>query len=103
MFSIKGDATVATVTDMRRSASQLLARAEAGESVVVQRNAEAVGVLLSYRAYQQLLEVVERLEDLELLVLARKRERAVLDGEDELIELGELLRELGAETDDEEV
>lgn len=103
MFSIKGDATVATVTDMRRSASQLLARTEAGESVVVQRNAEAVGVLLSYRTYQQLLETVERLEDLELLVLARRRERAVLGGEDELIELGELLREFGAETDEEEV
>ncbi len=103
MFSIKGDATVATVTDMRRSASQLLARIEAGESVVVQRNAEAVGVLLSYRTYQQLLETVERLEDLELLVLARRRERAVLEGEDELIELGELLREFGAETDEEEV
>lgn len=95
MFRVKGDATIATVTDLRRSAGDLLDRAEAGESVVLQRNAEPVGVLMGYDAYQKLLAVAEKLEDLELLVLARKRERALINGDDELVPLEEVMREFG--------
>jgi prevent-host-death family protein len=95
MFRVKGDSTIATVTDLRRSAGDLLDRAEAGESVVLQRNAEPVGVLLGYGAYQKLLAVAEKLEDLELLVLARKRECAVINGDDELVPLEEVMREFG--------
>ena len=107
MFSVKGDATIATVTDLRRSATQLLERAEAGESVVLQRNAEAVGVLIDYGRYQRLIEAEERLENLELFLLARQREGAIVRGEDELVPLSELMKEFGVEAgradDDEEV
>ena len=95
MYRVKGDATIATITDLRRSASDLLDRIQGGESVVVQRNAEPVGVLLGYDAYQKLVAVAEKLEDLELLVLARERERAVINGEDRLIPLDEVMREYG--------
>lgn len=95
MFRVKGDSTIATVTDLRRSATDLLDRVQEGESVVVQRNAEPVGVLLGYEAYQKLLAVAEKLEDLELLVLARERERAVIAGEDRLVALEDVMREYG--------
>lgn len=100
MFSVKGNATIATVTDLRRSANQLLGRVEAGESVVLQRNAEAVGVLIGYETYQRLVQLEERLEDLELLLLARKREAAIARGEDELVPLDEAMRELGIDPED---
>lgn len=95
MYRVKGDSTIATVTDLRRSASDLLDRVQEGENVVVQRNAEPVGVLLGYEAYQKLLAVAEKIKDLELLVLARERERAVINGEDRLIPLEEIMREYG--------
>jgi prevent-host-death family protein len=97
MFRVKGATTIATVTDLRRSANELLQRAEAGESVVVQRNAEAVGVLVGYDTFQKMQALAERLEDLELLLLARQRERAILGGEDRLIPLEEVMRDLGME------
>jgi prevent-host-death family protein len=95
MYRVKGDSTIATVTDLRRSASDLLDRVQDGENVVVQRNAEPVGVLLGYETYQKLLAVAEKLDHLELLVLARERERAVINGEDRLVPLEEVMREYG--------
>lgn len=99
MFRVKGATTIATVTDLRRSANELLQRAEAGESVVVQRNAEAVGVLVGYETFQKLLDLAERLDDLELLLLARQRERAIRRGDDRLIPLEDVMRDLGIEPD----
>lgn len=100
MFRVRGATTVATVTDLRRSANELLQRAEAGESVVVQRNAEAVGVLVGYQTFQRLLDLAERLEDLELLLLARQRERAIAHGEDRLVPIEEVMKDLGMEPGD---
>lgn len=97
MFRVKGATTIATVTDLRRSANELLQRAEAGESVIVQRNAEAAGVLIGYDAFQKLMDLAERVEDLELLLLARRRERAIRRGEDRLVPLEEVMREFGME------
>jgi prevent-host-death family protein len=97
MFRVKGATTIATVTDLRRSANELLHRAEAGESVVVQRNAEAVGVLVGYETFQKLVDLAEKLDDLESLLLARQRERAIRRGEDRLIPLEEVMRDLGIE------
>lgn len=101
MFSVKGDATIATVTDLRRSANELLERAEAGESIVVQRNAQAVGVLLDYGRYQQMVAAEERLENLELLLLALKREADIAAGRDEFIRLSEVMAEFGLTPDTE--
>src|SRR5687768_1501383 len=95
MYRVKGDSTIATITDLRRSARDLLDRVQGGESVVVQRNAEPVGVLVGYDAYQKLIAVSEKLEDLELLVLARERERALINGADRLIPLEDVMREYG--------
>ncbi len=95
MFSVKGDATIATVTDLRRSATDLLERALAGESVVLQRNAEPVGVLLDFGRYQRMVEAEEKLENLELLLLALKREADVASGREALIPLDEVMAEFG--------
>lgn len=101
MFSVRGDATIATVTDLRRSATELLERAEAGESIVVQRNARAVGVLLDYKRYQRMVEIEEKLENLELLLLALKREAALVRGEDELVSLEDMMAEFGVRSSEE--
>ncbi|HEU0053560.1 MAG TPA: type II toxin-antitoxin system prevent-host-death family antitoxin [Longimicrobium sp.] len=94
MFSVKGDATIATVTDLRRSATQLLERAEAGESVVLQRNAEPVGVLIDFARYQRMVEAIDKLENLELMLIALKREADWKSGREELVSLEDVEREL---------
>jgi prevent-host-death family protein len=95
MYRVHGESTIATVTDLHHSAGDLLDRVQEGESVVVQRDEEPVGVLVGYDAYQKLLAVAEKIEDLELLVLARERERAIINGEDRLVSLEEVMREYG--------
>lgn len=51
--------------------------------------------LVGNAAHQKLVEVAEKLEDLELLVLARERERALIHGRDRLIPLEEVMRAYG--------
>jgi prevent-host-death family protein len=95
MYHVQASTTIVTITDLRRSARDLLDRVQGGECVVVQRFSNPVGVLLGYDAYQKLLAVVEKLESLELLVLARERERALINGEDRLIPLEDVMQEYG--------
>lgn len=84
-----------TMAEMQAHADELVARVEDGGRVVVQRDGRPAAVLLSRREYRALAEAAARLDDLELGLVARDRERAVLDGEDDLVTLDELLREFG--------
>ena len=100
MFSVKGDATVAQVTDLRRETKPLLERVDRGETVVIQRNAEAVGVLISYPAYQAMMTALSQLENIQLAFLALRREERVLQNKDKLIPLEDLLAEYGIEDEE---
>jgi prevent-host-death family protein len=95
MFSVKGDATVAQVTELRRETTPLLQRVDRGETVIIQKNAEAVGVLISYPAYQQIMIQLGQLESIQMAFLALKREERILQNRDQLIPLSELLAEYG--------
>jgi predicted DNA-binding protein len=59
---------------------------------MAQRDAKPVGDPIGYA---KLRAVAEKLEDLEALVLARQRMRALQNGEDRLIPLDEVMREYG--------
>jgi prevent-host-death family protein len=74
MFSVKGDATIASVTDLRRDTNNLLSRVEKGESVVIQRNRDAVGILIGYDSYSRIMAAMARLGQLEDMLLALRRE-----------------------------
>lgn len=95
MFSVKGDSTVASVTELRRETKNLLNRVEGGESVVIQKNRDAVGILIGYEHYSRMMDMMAKLEDLEMALLAIKREEAILRGDDELHDLDDVLAEFG--------
>jgi uncharacterized protein len=62
MYRIQNSATIATVTDLRRSTSAVMERAAQGDVVVVQKDNEPQGVYLSYASYCQLLERLDRVQ-----------------------------------------
>lgn len=97
MRSVEREACVVTTADLRRSTAELLKRAEAGESIVIQRRARPVAVLLDYGWYARVMEIEEKLENLELLLLARRRAAALVRGEDELVSLEEMMAEFGSD------
>ena len=84
---------MATVTDLRRRTAEIMDRAEAGEIVVVQRVGEPLGVYLSYRDYHALLEQVQRLENVELALIAVPRHEAIARGEMGMTPLGNMIAE----------
>jgi prevent-host-death family protein len=93
MYTVPENATIATVTDLRRRTAEVLEHAERGNVVVVQRDNEPQGVYLSFSHYQELVRRLERLEDLELLELAVSRMEAIERGEEETVSLDEVLAE----------
>ncbi|HSW31561.1 MAG TPA: type II toxin-antitoxin system prevent-host-death family antitoxin [Longimicrobiales bacterium] len=95
MYRVPQDTTVATVTDLRRRTSHLMERADQGDVVVVQKDNHPQGVYLSFRAYQQILARLDRLESLELAELAVARKAAVDRGEMGTTSLEELGGEFG--------
>lgn len=101
MFEVKGDAVIATATELRREAGRLLERVDRGESVVIQRNAEPIGVLVSYDLYRRMMSTIGQMEDLKLALLAMHREEKLRAGADELVRLEALMQEFGVEDDDE--
>jgi prevent-host-death family protein len=108
MFSVKGDSTIAGVTELRQNLASILDRVDHGESVVLQKNNEPVGVLLGYPVYVELMRKISMIEDLALAVTALRREDRILKNQDELVALADVLREYGIDpeagldSDDEE-
>jgi prevent-host-death family protein len=99
MFSVKGDATIACITDLKRSSRAILDRVDKGESVVIQKNSEAVGVLVSYPAYQEMMVRLAQLENIQLALLALKREERILSNREKLTPLDEVFEEFGLSPD----
>lgn len=100
MYRVHENATIATVTDLRRRTSEIMARADAGEIVVVQEDGEPRGVYLSYRHYQSMLEKIDRLENWELALVAVPRHDAVARGEMGTTSLAEMNAEFAPELRD---
>jgi len=61
----------------------------------MQRDSESGSGRLRDEDRQKLLSVAEKLDDLEALALARRRLRAVRNGEDHLVPLEQMMREFG--------
>ncbi|HEX6747243.1 MAG TPA: type II toxin-antitoxin system prevent-host-death family antitoxin [Longimicrobium sp.] len=84
-----------TLADLRRSARELLVRAESGDVIVVHRGTEPVGILLGYDRYRRMIDFEERPENFELLLRALDRVADVAAARDELISLGDVMAEFG--------
>ena len=102
MFSVKGDATIASVSELKQGYTKLLDRVDRGESVVLQKNNVPVGVLLGYPVYQELMCRIGMVENLVLAITALKREDRVISGKDRLVPLEDLLNEYGIDPDAED-
>jgi prevent-host-death family protein len=81
MYRVNENATIVTVTELRRRTSDVMEQAEDGSVVVVQKDNEPQGVYLSYRRYEAMLERLSKLESLELAQIAVGRKKAVDRGE----------------------
>lgn len=68
-------------------------RADEGDVVVVQRDNEPHGVYLSYRHYESMVEKLNRLESLELALIALPRKEAVDQGEMGTTSLADMIAE----------
>jgi prevent-host-death family protein len=97
MYRVTENATIATVTDLRRRTADLMERAEEGEVVVVQKDNEPQGVYLSYRRYQSILARLDLLENLELAHIAVTRKEAVDRGEMGTVSLADMIAEFAPE------
>ncbi|MDP2957968.1 MAG: type II toxin-antitoxin system Phd/YefM family antitoxin [Longimicrobiales bacterium] len=97
MYRVPNDATIATVTDLRRRTSHLMDRADDGEIVVVQKDNRPQGVYLSFRTYEQILTRLDKLESLELAEVAVARKTAVDRGEMGTVSLDEVGAEFGVD------
>ncbi|MBD0321691.1 MAG: type II toxin-antitoxin system Phd/YefM family antitoxin [Gemmatimonadetes bacterium] len=100
MYRVHENATIATVTDLRRRTSDIMDRADEGEIVVVQKDNEPHGVYLSYRHYESMLEKVNRLENWELASVAVPRREAIARGEMGTTSLADMIAEFAPELRD---
>jgi len=97
MYRVTENATIATVTDLRRRTTELMERADEGEVVVVQKDNEPQGVYLSYRRYESMLARLDRLENLELAQVALARREAIDRGEMGTTSLADMIAEFAPE------
>ncbi len=93
MYTVPENATIATVTDLRRRTAEVLECATNGNIVVVQKDNEPQGVYLGFAHYQELVRRLDRLDDLELLEIAVSRMNAIERGEEETVSMEEILAE----------
>lgn len=100
MYRVHENATIATVTDLRRRTTDILERADEGEIVVVQRDNEPHGVYLSFRHYESMLAKIDRLENWELALVAVPRREAVARGEMGTTSLADMIAEFAPELRD---
>jgi|tagenome__1003787_1003787.scaffolds.fasta_scaffold20988743_3 prevent-host-death family protein len=97
MYKVPRDATIATVTELRRNTAELMAEADAGSIVLVQKDNEPRGVYMSYGKYERLLQRLDRLEVLEIAELAIARKTAVDSGAMGTTSLDEMIAEFAPE------
>jgi prevent-host-death family protein len=97
MYRVRENTTIATVADLRRRTDDIMDRAEEGEIVVVQGDGEPHGVYMSYRRYESMLAMVNRLENLELVLVAGPRHEAIARGEMGTMSLADVIAEFAPE------
>lgn len=102
MYRVEENATIATVTDLRRRTTEVMNRAEDGEVVVVEKDNEPQGVYLSYRRYKAMMARIDKLENLELAQIAVARKEAIDRGEMGTTSLADMIAEFAPELLDEE-
>lgn len=97
MYRVRENTTIATVADLRWRTEDIMDRAEEGDIVVVQRDGEPHGVYMSYRQYEAMLAMVNRLESLELALVAVPRREAIARGEMGTTSLTDMIAEFAPE------
>jgi PHD/YefM family antitoxin component YafN of YafNO toxin-antitoxin module len=97
MYSVHENTTIATVADLRCRTEDIMDRAEEGEIVVVQRDDEPHGVYMSYGRYEAMLGMSNRLDDLELALVAVPRRAAIARGEMGTTSLADVIAEFAPE------
>jgi PHD/YefM family antitoxin component YafN of YafNO toxin-antitoxin module len=97
MYKVPKDAMIATVTELRRNTAELMAEADAGSIVLVQKDNEPRGVYMSFGAYERLLRRLDRLESLEAAEIALARKAAIDRGEMGTTSLDDMIAEFAPE------
>lgn len=100
MYDVNVPTTIANVTDLRRSTSELFERVSTGASVIIQRNTDPVAVLVSHQTWQELQEVRNQLLEVEQMLTAMQREKVMRTGESESLSHEEMLSRLGISEDE---
>ena len=93
MYRVRENATVATVTELRRNTAALMKEADDGTLVLIQKDNEPRGVYLSFERYERILRRLDLLENLELADIAVARKAAVDRGEMGTTSLEEMIAE----------
>jgi PHD/YefM family antitoxin component YafN of YafNO toxin-antitoxin module len=102
MYRVHENTTIVTVDGLRRHTEDIMGRAGDGNIVVVQSDGEPHGVYMSYRQYESMLAMVNRLENLELALVAVPRRAAVARGEMGTTSLADVIAEFAPELRDAE-
>jgi PHD/YefM family antitoxin component YafN of YafNO toxin-antitoxin module len=97
MYKVPRDAMIATVTELRRNTAELMAQADAGSIVLVQKDNEPRGVYMSFGQYELLLQRLDRLESLEAAEIALARKAAIDRGEMGTTSLDDMIAEFAPE------
>jgi prevent-host-death family protein len=97
MYRVPENATVATVTDLRRNTAEVMKEAEAGNVVLIQKDNEPAGVYLSFGRYERILARLDRLESFELAELAVARKAAIDRGDMGTTSLDDMIAEFAPE------
>jgi PHD/YefM family antitoxin component YafN of YafNO toxin-antitoxin module len=97
MYRVPEDATIATVTELRRNTAEFMAEAEAGSIVLVQKDNEPRGVYMSFGRYERMLRRLDRLESLEIAEIAVARKAAVDNGAMGTTSLDDMIAEFAPE------
>jgi len=97
MFKVSQDATIATVTELRRNTAELMAEADAGSIVLVQKDNQPRGVYMSFGRYERMLQRLDRLESLEIAEISVARKATVDSGTMGTTSLEEMIAEFAPE------
>ncbi len=100
MYEVNTPTTIANVTDLRRSTSELFERVATGASVIIQRNTNPVAVLVDHEDWEELHRARDQLREVEQVLTAMLREQELREGERETLSHEEMLDRLGVSEDE---
>lgn len=100
MYDVNTPTTIANVTDLRRSTSELFERVATGASVIIQRNTDPVAVLVDHDDWEELQRARDQLIEVEQALTAMLREQEIREGERETLSHEEMLDRVGISEDE---